>query len=86
MQFTRPTRNTHIRVFGEGGNEVVTINVRTSAAVIYPSDALGRTLIFDVNICQLSVNHTFYVLLDAGDFVVYSVYCCMNIIIIIMWL
>ena len=67
MQFTRPTRNTHIRVFGEGGDEVVTINVRTSAAVIYPSDALGRTLIFDVNICQLPIRHTFYILLDAGE-------------------
>ena len=67
MQFTRPTRNTHIRVFVEGGNEMVTINVRTSAAVIYPSDALGHTLIFDVNICQLPISHTFYILLDAGE-------------------
>ena len=67
MQFTRPTRNTHIRVFGEGGDEVVTINVRTSAAVIYPSDALSHTLIFDVNICQLPISHTFYILLDAGE-------------------
>jgi hypothetical protein len=46
---------------------VVTINVKTSAAVTYPSDALGRTLIFDVNNCQLPINHTFYILLDAGE-------------------
>ena len=58
IQFTRPTRNMHIRVFAEGEDEVTI--VRTSAAVIYPSDALGRTLIFDVNICQLPVNYTFY--------------------------
>ena len=81
MQFTRPTRNTHIRVFGEGGDEVVTINVRTSAAVIYPSDALGRTLIFDVNICQLPISHTFYILLDEGKLCVY-LYCVNNNIII----
>jgi hypothetical protein len=46
---------------------MVTINVRTSAAVTYPSDALDRTLMFDVNLCQLPVNHTFYILLDAGE-------------------
>ena len=76
MQFTRPTRNTHIRIFGEGGDEVVTINVRTSAAVTYPSDALGCTLIFDVNICQLPIGHTFYILIDAGELL------CINTIII----
>jgi hypothetical protein len=54
-------------VFGEGGDEVVSINAKTSAAVTYPSDTLGRILIFDVNICQLPVNHTFYILLDAGE-------------------
>ena len=36
MQSTRPTS---IRLFAEGVDEVVTINVRRSAAVIYPSDA-----------------------------------------------
>jgi hypothetical protein len=46
---------------------VVTINAKTSAAVTYPSDALGRTLMFDVNICQLPVNDRFYILLDAGE-------------------
>jgi hypothetical protein len=54
-------------VFGEEGDEVVSINIKTSAAVTYPSDALGHSLTFDVNICQLPVNHTFYILLDAGE-------------------
>ena len=66
-QFTRPTRDTYIRIFGEEGDEVVSINVRISAAVTYPNDTLDYTLIFDVNICQLPVNHTFYIVLDAGE-------------------
>ena len=43
------------------------INVKTSSAVTYPIGALGRTLIFDTNGWQLPENHTFYILLDAGD-------------------
>ena len=43
------------------------INVKTSSAVTYPSDALGHTLMFDMNSCQLPKNHIFYILLDAGD-------------------
>ena len=46
---------------------MVTINARTSTAVTYPNNTLGRALIFDVNICQLPVNHTFYILLDKGE-------------------
>ena len=66
-QFTRPIRDTYIRIFGEEGDEMVTINARTSTAVTYPNNAMSRTLIFDVNICQLPVNHTFYILLDKGE-------------------
>ena len=67
MQFARPDRDTYIRIFGEEGDEVVTINARTSAAVTYPNDTFSRTLIFDINFCQLPVNHSFYILLDGGE-------------------
>ena len=43
------------------------INVKTSEAVTYPSDTLGRTLIFDTNGWHLPENYIFYILLDAGD-------------------
>ena len=66
-QFTKPTRDTFIRIFSEDGKEMFSINVKTSSAVIYPSDALGHTLMFDMNSCQLPKNHIFYILLDAGD-------------------
>ena len=60
---------------------MVTINARTSAALTYPMDTshavqagsgdymgtVNHPLIFDVNICQLPINHTFYILLDAGE-------------------
>ena len=46
---------------------MITINARTSPAVTYPNNASDLTLIFDVNICQLPVNHTFHILLDAGE-------------------
>ena len=65
-QFTRPARDTYIRIFGEEGDEVVTINTRTSSAVTYPNNVSGHTLIFYVHICQFPVNHTFYILLDTG--------------------
>ena len=67
-QFIRPARDTYIRIFDELGDEVVTINARTSTAVTYPSGALGRTLSFEVNHCQLQfpVNQIFFVHLDEG--------------------
>ena len=73
-QFTRPTTNTYIRIFGEE-EEVFSINVRTSAAVTYPADTLGRTLTFNINNCQLQlpVNQTLYVLLDEGNGVTWGV-------------
>lgn len=65
-QFTRPTKDKYIRIFGEEGEEVLSINAKSSAAVTYPNNA-GRILTFDINVCQLPVNHTFYVLLDKGN-------------------
>ena len=66
-QFTKPTRDTFIKIFGEKGEEMFSINVKTSSAVTYPSDVMGRTLTFNINSCQLPENHAFYILLDTGD-------------------
>lgn len=66
-QFTRPTRDTFIRLFSENGNEVFSINAKTSAAVAYPSDSLDHTLKFDINSYQLPVDQALYILLDPGD-------------------
>lgn len=68
IQFTRPTRDTYIRIYDEKGEQVSSVNVRTSAAVTYPTDTLGRTLTFNINNCQLQlpVNQTFYIHLDEG--------------------
>ena len=45
LQFIRPTRDTFIRIFNENGNEVFSINAKTSGAVTYPSDAMDHALI-----------------------------------------
>ena len=66
-QFTRPTKDAFIRIIGENGEEVFSINVKTSAAATYPSDALDPTLKFNINHYQLPVEQTFYILLDPGD-------------------
>ena len=46
-------RDMYIRIYDKKGEQVFSINVRTSAAVTYPNDALGRTLTFNVKNCQL---------------------------------
>ena len=66
-QFTRPTKDKYIRIFGEEGEEVLSINAKSSAAVTYPNNALDRILTFGINISQLPVNHAFYVLFDEGN-------------------
>ena len=50
----------------------LSINTKTSSAVTYPgpSDSFGHTLTFKINSCQLPSNQTFYVLFDAGNFIV----------------
>ena len=75
-QFIRPTRDTFVRIFSDEGEEVFTINVRTSAAVTYPRDALDHTLTFDINCYKLPENHAFYILLDAGDECICAPNCC----------
>ena len=65
MQFTRPPRDRFIRIFDEGGKEVVSINVATSPDVVYPSDALRRTLTFSTDYL-FPENQKFYILLDQG--------------------
>ena len=65
MQFTRPSRDTFIQIFEEGGDKVVSINVATSSDIIYPSDALGRTLTFSTNY-HFPENKKFYVMFDQG--------------------
>lgn len=71
LQFIRPAKDTYIRILNEEGAEVFSINVRTSAAVTYPTDELGHTLTFEVNNCQLKLpeNQTFYVHLDEGIYI-----------------
>ena len=56
-------------------------NVKTSSAVTYPSDTLGRTLIFNTNGWQLPENNTFYILIDAGNELCssYTVLCVVNL-------
>ena len=58
----------YIRIYDEKGEQMSSVNVRTSAAVTYPTDALGRTLTFNINNCQLQlpVNQTLYIHLDEG--------------------
>ena len=73
VQFTRPTRDSFIRIFGQKEDEMfLSINAKTSSAVTYPgpSDTFGRTLTFNINSCQLPFNQTFYVLFDPGNFIV----------------
>ena len=55
----------------------LSINAKTSAAVTYPgpSDTFGRTLTFNINSCQLPFNQTFYILFDAGNFIVKYIMC-----------
>lgn len=69
-KFTRPTKDTYIRIFDKEGEEVFSINVKTSVAVTYPSDTLGRTLTFNISNdqLQLPINQTFYLLFDAGRY------------------
>ena len=42
MQFIRPTKDSFIRIFSAEGEEVLAINVKTSAAVMYPSNDKGQ--------------------------------------------
>lgn len=59
---------------------MLAINVKTSAAVMYPSNDLEHTLKFDINCCQLPENHAFYVLLDAGDYTKISAGISLNFV------
>ena len=66
IQFTRPLQDKFIRIFDEGGEEIISINAATSSDVIYPSNnTLGRTLIFSTDYC-FPENGKFYILLDQG--------------------
>ena len=60
---------------------MLAINVKTSAAVIYPASSdLEHTLKFDINCCQLPENRVFYVLLDAGDYTKISAGMSLNFV------
>lgn len=78
MQFTRPPRDRFIRIFEEGGKEVISINAATSLDVVYPSNTLGRTLIFSMDY-YFPENQKFYVLLDQGNIIceMHTFTCCM---------
>ena len=66
MQFTRPLRDRFIRMFDEGGKEIISINAATSSDVVYPSNTtLGQTLIFSTDY-YFPENQKFYILLDQG--------------------
>ena len=66
LQFTRPSNDRFIRIFEQEGDEVVSINVATSSDVVYPSDTLGRTLIFSTNY-SFPENQEFYIVFDQGN-------------------
>ena len=65
FQFHRPLQSRYIRIYEEGGEEVVTIDVASSSSVIYPADSLGREITFTTNYL-FTVNRRYYVLLDPG--------------------
>ena len=65
-QFIRPTKDAFIRIFGEKGEEVFSINVKTLAAVTYPSDTSDRTLKFNISGYELPLDQPLYILLDPG--------------------
>ena len=71
VQFIRSPRSRYIRIFEEGIGEVITINVKDSTSVTYPTDD-GRTLTFYTDF-SFTVNRTYYVLIDSGKIVI-SVY------------
>jgi hypothetical protein len=65
IQFTRPLQDRYIRIFTEGGEEIISINAATSSDVIYPSNTLGRTLVFSTDY-YFPEKQKFYILLDQG--------------------
>ena len=65
-QFVRPQSERYIRLFEARGKEVFSINVATSSAVTYPSDAQGRTLSFRIDYSLLE-KQQFYILFDQGS-------------------
>ena len=84
VQFTRPTRDSFIRIFDQEEDEMLlSINAKTASAVTYPgpSDTFGCTLTFNINSYQLPFNQTFYVLFDAGNFIVkYNIIIYMHVL------
>ena len=65
-QFIRPTKDAFIRIFGEKGEEVFSINVKISAAVTYPSDTSDHTLKFNISGYELPLDQPLYMRLDPG--------------------
>jgi hypothetical protein len=66
IQFTRPLRERFIRIFAEGGEEIISINAATSSDVVYScNNTLGRTLVFSTDY-YFPENRKFYILLDQG--------------------
>ena len=78
MQFTRPPRDRFIRIFDEGGKEIISINAATSSNVVYPSNTLGRTLTFSTDY-YFHENRKFYILLEQGKRMRMKIYAYVHV-------
>jgi len=71
VQILRSTRSRYIKIYEEGGTQVIRINAATSPAVIFPRGNLGRQLTFRTRNFLFTEKRRYYVLLDPGG-------CCIK--------
>ncbi len=67
MQIMRPKNSRFVKIFGEDGNEVVTIDVAVALSTVYPEGSLGREVQFTTSFL-FTEGMQYYVQMDPGVF------------------